>query len=300
MVLPAQSKSQTPLTSSIYQTVSSLAKKTSILIFFSYKLYQVIRVLTVIHKYTTYRRDYRHIILHSLLFTLLLTILSPNHSQADQLTSPSVRIEMSTINITGGEKSSSSYKVTDTVGQTIQGQFDSSGFIIKAGFQYIYPLIPFSFRISNLDMDFGTIIPNTPSTLAHTLTVTTGSAYGYSVQTIADTPLKLLSGSITIPNTTCNLALTCTVSDATPWTDTTAYGFGYNATGDDIDSADFVDTTYFRPFPIEGSDNPAIVMSRSGVATGSASIITYKINIAGDQAAGIYQNNIQYIAVPSF
>ena len=63
---------------------------------------------------------------------------------------------------------------------------------------------------------------------------------------------------------------------------------------------DFVDNTYFRSYPIQNIDQPAIVMSRSGVATNSAATVTYKVNVAALQAAGIYQNNIQYIAIPAF
>lgn len=219
---------------------------------------------------------------------------------ADTLTSPTFEINMSTINITGGQKSSTSYKVSDTVGQTAQGQFNSTGFVIKAGFQYIRTLIPFSFRISNLDLNFGSLVPGTPTLLSNTLTVTTGSAFGYTVKTIEDHSLRLLGGVTTIPDTSCDLSLTCSLTDATPWTDNSRYGFGYNAQGTDVDASDFVNTTYYRPFPVQNVDLPATVMSRSGVATDSAATVTYKINIAGDQPAGIYQNNIQYIAIPAF
>lgn len=219
---------------------------------------------------------------------------------ADTLTSPSFEINMSTVNITGGQKSSASYKVTDTVGQTAQGQFDSAGYTIKAGFQYIYTRIPFSFRISNLDINFGSINPTAPSLMTNILTVTTGSAYGYAVKAIEDHSLRMVGGIATIPDTSCDLALACTPTDATPWTDNSRYGFGFNIQGTDVDTSDFVNNTYFRPFPIEGVDSPTTIMSRPNIATDSAATVTYKINIAGGQAAGIYQNGIQYIAIPAF
>jgi len=238
----------------------------------------------------------------TILFLLLLTsaIYHPASVMADTLTSPAFEVKMSTINITGGNKSSSSYKLTDTVGQTIQGQFDSAGYIIKAGFQYIYPLTAFTFTISNLDLNFGSLITDTPSLLTNILTVTTGSAFGYTVKTIEDHSLRLMSGSTTIPDTSCDLAQPCTQTDATPWTVNSRYGFGYNIQGTDVDVADFVDNTYFRSFPIQDIDQPATVMSRAGVATDSAATVTYKVNVSGSQAAGIYQNNLQYIATPSF
>ncbi|KKT73308.1 MAG: hypothetical protein UW68_C0012G0001 [Candidatus Collierbacteria bacterium GW2011_GWB1_44_6] len=219
---------------------------------------------------------------------------------ADTLTSPTFEINMGTINISGGGATSPSFNVTQTTGQTFQGQFDSAGFVVKAGFQYIYPLTPFTFTISNLDLNFGSLVPGTPSLLTNILTVTTGSAFGYTVKTIEDHPLRLVNGSETIPDTPCDLVSPCTQTDATAWTDNTRFGFGYGIQGTDVDTADFVDNTYFRPFPVQNTDDPATIMSRTGVATASAATVTYKINIPGSQAAGTYQNNIQYIAIPSF
>lgn len=230
---------------------------------------------------------------------IIFTTLSPI-VYADTLTSPAFEIKMGTVNITGGSKSSSSFKLTDTVGQTFQGRFDSAGYVVKAGFQYIYTLIPFTFTISNLDLNFGSLVPGSPSLLTNILTVTTGSAFGYTVKAIEDHPLRLLNGVVTIPDTSCDLASPCTQTDATPWTDNLRYGFGYNIQGTDVDTAEFVDNTYYRSYPIQNVDQPATIMSRSGVATNSAATVTYKVNVSGLQAAGTYQNNIQYIAIPAF
>jgi len=218
---------------------------------------------------------------------------------ADNLFSPSFNIKMGTINITGGKKTSASYRLTDTVGQTIQGEFNSSGYTIKAGFQYVYDTTPFTFTISNINLDFGSLVPATPSLVSNTLTVTTGSAYGYTVKTIQDHPLRLISSLDTISDTSCDLASPCTITDATPWTDNGRYGFGYSVQGTDS-VIDFADSTHYRPFPIQGTDDPAIVMERSGIATNSAATVNYKVNIPGSQAAGTYQNGIQFIATPAF
>jgi len=222
---------------------------------------------------------------------------------ADDLKSPAFEIQMSTINITGGRKSnlSGTINLTDTVGQTFQGRFDAAGYVILAGFQYINSIIPFSFKISSLDIDFGSLVPGTPSTRSNILTVTTGSAFGYTVKAIEDHPLKTSADGIsTIPDTACDLATPCLQTDADIWEDDARYGFGYNMSGADVDTSDFADDTYFRPFPVQNVDQPAIVMSKGGVATSSAATVTYKVNIEGAQAAGTYQNSIQYIAIPSF
>lgn len=234
--------------------------------------------------------------------SLFFSLLAPSLVFAEDLKSPTFEIQMSTINITGGRKSNNSgtINLTDTVGQTFQGRFDSNGFVIQAGFQYINTLIPFSFKISSLDIDFGHLVPEIPSTRSNILTVTTGSAFGYTVKAIEDHPLRMSNGITTIPDTSCDLATPCLQTDANEWSDNLRFGFGYNMSGADVDLGDFVNSNYYRPFPVQNIDQPAIVMSKGGVATSSAATVTYKINIEGAQAAGTYQNAIQYIAIPSF
>ena len=234
------------------------------------------------------------------IYSTLFALLFPLLVLADTLTSPSYNIKMSTINSGGGMSTSTSYNVNQTIGQPIQGQFGDNGYVVKAGFQYIHPLIPFSFRISNLLINFGSLVPGTPSLQTNTLTVTTGSAFGYKVNVIEDHALRLDTGTATIPNTTCDLASPCTITTASPWTDNTRYCFGYNIQGTDVDTGIFVNSTYYRPFPMEGVDQPVTVMSDTGIATNSATTVTYKINISGTQAAGTYQNSLQYLAIPSF
>lgn len=235
-----------------------------------------------------------------LLPLFLLFLLAPAIS-ADNLSSDNYRIDMGNINMTSGRKTSSSYTLTDTVGQTFQGQFDSSGYIILAGFQYISSLTTFSFSISDLSIDFSSLTAQTPQTETNQLTVRTGSV-GYSVTAIEDHALQTPSASATIPDTACDSGTTCTISDANVWSSSTAYGFGYNMSGDDINTSDFVDSTYFRPFANDNDgDSPVEVMSRDAAATASATAtVTYKINVSPTQEAGTYSNIIQFIATPTF
>lgn len=107
-------------------------------------------------------------------------------------------------------------------------------------------------------------------------------------------------GLTTIPDTSCDLATPCLQTDAAQWVDNARVGFGYNMSGDDVDTGDFTDSNDYRPFPVQNIDQPAIVMSKGGIATVSAALVTYKVNVDSQQAAGTYQNSIQYIAIPSF
>lgn len=234
------------------------------------------------------------------LFLTIISVLFSPPILADNLDSNSYQIDMGTINITGGSKSSDSYKLNDTVGQTFQGPFDSAGYKVRAGFQYLVQPQPFTFIISNLSMNFGSLIPNTFQNLSHTLTVE-GAPKGYVVQAVEDHPLQINNTSYTIPNVSCDLATPCTINDANIWTNTSTYGFGYNMSGQDVDTADFVNADYFRPFAnASQSQTPATLMRKTSYTTSSTATVNYRINISGSQAAGFYQNQIQYIAVPTF
>ena len=249
---------------------------------------------------TLIRRTFNSYHLVTITIVAIFTLLSLSKAVlADNLNSPSFDIKMGTINITGGSKSSASYKLNDTVGQTAQGEFNSGGYTIKAGFQYVLNNIPFTFTISDIDLDYGSLVPGTPSTLTNILGLTTGSAYGYSIKVIEDHSLKLTNGTDTIPDTACDLASPCTITDATPWTVNTRYGFGYNVNSTDADP-EFAGATYYRPFPIQVTDQPSLVMSKATAAATASGIVTYKINVSGSQAAGTYQNGLQFIAIPSF
>lgn len=237
------------------------------------------------------------------IFSLLFISSFYSHKiSADNLSSPTYEIQMGTINITGGRKSNENGTIilTDTVGQTFQGQFNSDGYVIMTGFQYINTLTPFSFAISDLDINFGNLVPEIPSLDSNTLTITTGSAFGYSVKAIEDHPLRASDNDSTIPDTSCDLATPCLQADANQWIDDTRDGFGYNMSGDDVDTDDFEDSNFYRPFPVQNIDEPAIVMSKNGMATVSAAIVTYKVNVTTSQESGTYQNAIQYIAIPAF
>lgn len=210
------------------------------------------------------------------------------------------KIESANIEIAGGNKSSDNYKLADTVGQLAAGQYSSDGYIVKAGFQYLHSIIPFRFSISDINVGFGTLLPNTPSTATTNLTVYFGSAGQYQVTAIEEGRLETQSGNA-IPDTSCNGGGdTCSESLAKVWSSTSAYGFGYGMTGNDV-PADFIDTTYFRPFPDRTTaEAPATVMTNVNVGKNRQSTVTFKTNISSIQPAGSYQTIINFVATPSY
>lgn len=215
------------------------------------------------------------------------------------MSSNSYLIQYNNVNMTGGKKSSSSYSVTDTVGETAAGRYSSAGYLVRSGFQYIYTIGNFSFSISNTMINLGQLTVGSHNTGTTALTVSAKGAGGYQVTTYENYPLKIVGTSTAIPDTTCD-AGTCTEGTAAVWTNASIPGFGYNMTGTDIPAA-FVNSTYFKQFADYSSNEaPQVIMSSAGVVKNHQATVTYKAGISGTQAAGNYENNITYIATPGY
>ncbi len=221
--------------------------------------------------------------------------------------SDNYQIQFPNFNAGAGVPKSTNYWTSSTIGQTAPGFFSSTNYRVRSGFQYIHSIIPFSFSISNISINFGELVPQTPQTRTATLTVKAGGAGGYVVKAQEIHPLKLIEGTATIPNTNCDNG-TCTRTQAGLWTQNTTEGFGFNMTGDDI-PADFVNSDYFRPFAdLSASEDAAVIMSKNQVTWDypnntwpweSQATITYKVNILGTQEAGTYTTIIRFSAIPS-
>ena len=157
-----------------------------------------------------------------------------------------------------------------------------------------------SFSISDLDLNFGPLVPNVGSTVTNTITISTPTAHGYDILAIASHPLKTIGGNSTIPDTKCNAGLNCSESQSKKWDENNAYGFGFNATGVGTSNY-FTDSTYYRQFADNSlNETPQIIMSEDIPVENHSSLVTYKINISPMQAAGTYQNSINFIAVPKY
>jgi hypothetical protein len=235
------------------------------------------------------------IIFLSTLYLVLSTF--PAYGQ-ERIESPNYRIIFPNFNSGAGIPTSTNYSLNTTLGQTAPGLFSSSGYRTKAGFQYINSIIPFSFSVSDIQINFGTLTPNTPSTDTSTLIVSAGGAGGYSVTASENNPLQLSDASENIIDTLCDT--TCSETAAASWTSSTKYGFGFNMSGDDI-PVDFTNSNYFRQFSDRSnSESAAVVMSSANVGRQRTATITYKVNVSNVQPAGVYQNVIIFTAIPSY
>ncbi len=221
---------------------------------------------------------------------------------AENLQSSSYKIQFGNFNVTSGEKSSASYNVTDTVGQVEAGpygQYGVSSYFVGGGFQYIYQIDKFSFRISKQNIDFGTLSPNIHITDSHTITITTPGSTGYKVYAYEAHRLQHTNGITYIPDTTCN-AGTCTHTTAELWTTQTIPGFGYNMSGTHV-PADFASTSYYRNFAdVSLGEQMQTVMSSTSRANKESATVTYKLGVGGTQAAGDYSTYVVFVAVPGY
>jgi hypothetical protein len=211
-------------------------------------------------------------------------------------------IDFGNLNMTSGKPTGPNYKVSNTVGEIASGLYTGTNFTVRAGFQYVYSIIPFRFSITGLEINFGSLTPTNPVTRTNILTISNGSANGYTVKAYEDhSLLKVGTGSL-IPDTTCDGG-TCNEITSSAWTNTLTYGFGYrcdNLSGTDCASG-FTTSTFYKQFANNTyNESPVAVMNGINVGRNKSVQITYKVNVSGTQAPGDYFNQIIYLAVPTF
>ncbi|PIR79832.1 MAG: hypothetical protein COU25_03330 [Candidatus Levybacteria bacterium CG10_big_fil_rev_8_21_14_0_10_35_13] len=239
------------------------------------------------------------IFLGLIIFYILNFIFYISEANAQTMTNDNYILQMGNLNSIAGKPTGGNYQLSFTSGESGQNLFSGPNYKVKAGFQYIHPLNTFSFTISNTSIDFGLISPTTPVTRTNNLTVTNESAYGYAVTVSQNHNLRVNSSGQEIPATTCDSG-TCTTTTSDAWTSSLVYGFGYrcdNVSGTDC-AGGFSDSTFYKQFA--ASPSAVTVMSSPNVGKNRQTQITYKVNVAVTQAAGLYTNIINYIATPSF
>jgi len=234
-----------------------------------------------------------------------------NSVNAINMESSRYRIQFGNIGIGGDNLTSDDIRLTTSLGQLAANRFDSDGYVVKAGFQYIHSIIPFRFSISKTNIDFGSLIPNKPSEVASILSVSFGGAGQYQVTAVEEGPLQTMAGTF-IPDTLCNGGKnTCDETTPKLWDLNNTYGFGYtmDVGGKDIPES-FVNCyqtsgnkSCYRPFPDSlqpTPETPAIVMFSPNVGRNKQATIKFKVNIGPSQTTGSYQTIISFVATPTY
>lgn len=210
-------------------------------------------------------------------------------------------IKMGDINSAAGVSTGNNNKLGISVGQTAPGLYSGPNYKVRSGFQYLLSVIPFSFTLSQAAIDFGVLTATNPVTRTNTLTISSGTASGYTVTASSDHQLQVSTSGAVIPDTTCDSG-TCSESAASLWSSTLTYGFGYrcdNVTGSGCVSG--FSNDYYKQFAdASRSETSQNVMSGTNPSGEIKAQITYKVNISGTQAPGAYGNTITYIATPTF
>jgi hypothetical protein len=223
-------------------------------------------------------------------------------AQALTMTNGDYIIQMGNLNTGAGKGSNGQYGLTETLGQIAPGLYSGTNYKVRAGFQYIYSIIPFSFKITPLQIDFGTLNPTNLLSRTQTITVSNGSGYGYAVTVAENHQLLVPSKGAMIPNTSCDSG-TCTTSTANAWTGTYTFGFGYRCeySGGSTCASDFNGANFFRPFADKSlGQTSQVVVSSANVHRAVTETITYQVNISAAQAPGDYSNVVEFIATPTF
>lgn len=233
-----------------------------------------------------------------------LSLFTAQQLQAENLRSDSYYLQFGNFNMTSGKKVGDSYVLTDTVGGLAigpYGQYGTTNYFIGSGFQYIYQIDRFTFSISKLSINLGELFYGSFGTDSHDLTITTTGASGYQIYAFESRPLTHLQNSaLSIVDTTCD-ANDCDESQAGVWLNATQDGFGFNLSGSADIAGDFLNSSYFRQFANNQSGEAMqAIMGSDNVALQETATVTYQAAPAGDQAAGEYNTNIVFVAVPGY
>lgn len=242
-------------------------------------------------------------------FFLVLNSLS---AQAETMYNDNFRLQMGNLNSISGKSAGSGFNINITSGETAPGLFSGANFKVRSGFQYISSIIPFSFTLSSVIIDFGTLSPTNPVTRTQTLTVDNQSAYGYAVTAVQNHQLLVPSSGALIPDTTCD-AGTCTQTTASEWNSTLTYGFGYRCDSVSViyfgatsngcvpgDTNFYDNPNYYKQFADASKSENAVAIMSGTSGRNQEATVTYKVNISSSQVAGLYTNAVTYVATPTY
>lgn len=231
-------------------------------------------------------------------FVLVTLSLVGHEAAAQEMRSQNFIINGGNFNMTSGNKSSTNFKLSDVVGQTIAGQFGSKGYYIRAGFLNSAAGAIFSFSVTPNVVDFGNLIPNNPLQKTLQISIANGNATGYSVRAAENQPLTTTAGA-EIVDTVCDGGKggACTATAAAPWMNNTSYGFGYRVNGPTSPS-DFAKDGFFRPFPsTRRNEQPILVMQSKAKNVKDTAVMTLRLAVGLNQPVGQYRNVISFTAL---
>ena len=213
------------------------------------------------------------------------------------------RVQVKNLNSVSDELKVSEYNLNDTSDQITSKPTESKNFKIKTGFDNYPHSSLFSFSISNMIIDFGTLSPTNPITRAITLTVNSANTQGFNITSTQNHELVNTSTKATIPDTSCDDGK-CSENISSKWINTLTYGFGYRCERENstcvANDSSFVPENYFKQFPNASKDEPTSFILSGGAENNLEATILYKVNISSSQPVRAYSNEITFLATPNY
>lgn len=193
--------------------------------------------------------------------------------------------------------------ITATIDPTITFYVDSIGASTPGMTRCGTALSSNASQSTAASINFGSVSLGQFNTLAQRFTCSTNASNGYTVQIYENNQLINSSTGATIPDTDCDDG-TCTTTSEQKWeTDTgvTKSEFGYSLESITGPVAFQHDNVFkAKPFGV-GTANAKVIMNRTDTPTGvDQGYICYRITASNFQEAGVYQNQINFIATATF
>lgn len=162
----------------------------------------------------------------------------------------------------------------------------------------------FSLSLTSLDADFGVVDPTNPVIRTQRLSLEPGTSQNFSLFLYENHPLQIKNTQNFIPDTTCDDGR-CTEKTASVWENTLTYGFGFRCDHDGQKqnpcAHEFSHQQFYKQFADVSKKEPgAQLLNGEADSRTVQARITYKLNVSGTQAKGIYENALVFIAAPRF
>lgn len=207
-------------------------------------------------------------------------------AQAEQ-TSGSYKVKTPTLDEAGPKKSSGSYGLGDSVGQTFQGKTTSASYNVYAGFQYYgETLLTLSIACA-ASVAIPAVSPGTPQSATDTCTINSNSTSGYTLYTWENNdPTRTAPPTETIPAASLG-----PYTAPVPWNNGSSQGLGFSLSGPTV-AAKWNSGSNFASFVT----SPAAANTYGSSLPGGTTdvVVTYRFDAPVSKPAGTYQNEVYY------
>lgn len=200
--------------------------------------------------------------------------------------SENYKINVDNFGFGGNKGTSENYSLSDTIGDPVVNIGDSEDYRTQSGFWYkenVYMSLVLDTTTENL----GNLVPGTPNTGNTLITITTDCVAGYDLLAKQNNQMTHTDTTTTIANYSCDIATPCL------WSGT---GLGFSITnGTNVDVKWGTSPNFkYAYFPLAETK---IHEKNTYSLSGDNTTIGYKVDVPSTQKAGIYSNQITYVAM---